>query len=95
MVGGRGRVELSCVILAVTLVGCGSPEATRARGGGPGADVGNRGPTVYMHGGSEPYFETPRMLAPRFAGGTAPDLAGTGAVAPTKVAPEAAPKAAR
>ena len=81
MVGGR--LGISCVLLGVTLLGCGSPEATRMRGGGPGADVGNRGRTVSMHGGSEPYFETPRMLAPRFAGGTAP-----GPVAPHEAAPK-------
>ncbi len=60
-----GRLVTSCVFLAVTLMGCGSPEATRTRGGGPGADVGNRGPIVYMHEGSQPYFATPRTLPPR------------------------------
>jgi hypothetical protein len=29
-------------LLATTLAACGSPEDGRARGGGPGADVGNR-----------------------------------------------------
>ena len=60
-----GRLVTSCVLLAVTLMGCGSPEATRTRGSGPGADVGNRGPIVYMHEGSQPYFATPRTLPPR------------------------------
>ena len=30
------------LLLATTLAACGSPEDGRARGGGPGADVGNR-----------------------------------------------------
>jgi hypothetical protein len=46
----------------LTAVACSSPEATRQRGGGPGADVGNRGPAVEMHGGSDPYHDTPRLV---------------------------------
>lgn len=30
------------LLLATTLAACGSPEDGRARGGGPGADVGNK-----------------------------------------------------
>lgn len=54
---------LAVVLLALGLLvaGC-SPEATRTRGGGPGADIGNRGRSVNLHG-SQPYggmfFETP------------------------------------
>ena len=49
------------VILAATLVvACSSPEATRLRAGGPGADVGNRKAVVRMHEGSQPYWRTPR-----------------------------------
>jgi hypothetical protein len=51
---------LALAVLAA--VGCTSPEATRQRGGGPGADVGNRGPVVEMHGGSRPYHATPRLV---------------------------------
>ncbi len=47
------------VLLAAALVGCASPEAQRTRAGGPGADVGNRGPVVVLHEGAEPYYETP------------------------------------
>lgn len=47
------------VLLAAALAGCASPEAQRIRGGGPGADVGNRGPVVVLHEGAEPYYETP------------------------------------
>ena len=55
------RVTIAAAVVAVTLVGCASPEATRMRAGGPGADVGNRGPEVRMHDGSEPYAGTPRI----------------------------------
>ncbi len=43
--------------------GCTSPEARRVRGGGPGADVGNRPPQVLMHEGSRQYWETPVRIS--------------------------------
>jgi hypothetical protein len=46
-------------VLCVALGACGSPEAGRARGGGPGADTRNIGDQIRMHGGSRPYWETP------------------------------------
>lgn len=46
--------------LALGLTACASPEATRQRAGGPGADVGNRRDNVVMHEGSHPYWQTPR-----------------------------------
>lgn len=47
-------------LAALALVaGCSSPEATRSRGGGPGADIGNRPERVLMHEGSRPYWKTP------------------------------------
>jgi hypothetical protein len=49
-------------LATLAVVGCSSPEATRQRGGGPGADVGNRGPAVRMHEGSRPYHATPRLV---------------------------------
>jgi hypothetical protein len=47
-------------IAAAVAVGCTSPESTRTRGGGPGADIGNhpRGP-IQIHAGAEVYYETP------------------------------------
>ena len=45
------------------IAGCTSPEATRERGGGPGADVGNRPPQVLMHEGSRQYWETPVRIS--------------------------------
>jgi hypothetical protein len=46
----------------VGVAGCGSPEATRTRGGGPGADVGNRPRIVEMHEGSQPFWKTPDRI---------------------------------
>jgi hypothetical protein len=54
-----GRLLL---IGCVGVAGCGSPETTRTRGGGPGADVGNRPRTVNMHEGSRPYWKTPDRI---------------------------------
>ena len=45
------------------LAGCASPERTRTRGGGPGADVGNRGKVVDMHEGSRPFENTPKIIS--------------------------------
>jgi hypothetical protein len=50
------------VLSVLTLAACASPEATRVRAGGPGADVGNRGRVVQMHQGSEPFWHTPRVV---------------------------------
>jgi hypothetical protein len=52
------------------LAACDSPEASRARGTGPGGDVGNRG-RVELHAGSDMYHGTPVVVsAPKTA--TAP-----------------------
>lgn len=50
------------IIMALVLSGCTSPEVSRTRGGGPGADLGNRGSIVRMHEGAKPYENTPRMI---------------------------------
>ena len=55
------RVAL-LVAACAALTGCTSPEATRTRGGGPGADVGNRSKDVKMHEGSQPYWKTPERI---------------------------------
>jgi hypothetical protein len=50
------------LLLGSVLVGlcaCTSPEVVRTRGGGPGADIGNRSAVVEMHAGSRPYYNTP------------------------------------
>ena len=54
--------RLAWAALAVAALGLGacSPEAGRTRGGGPGADVGNRDyPLPEMHGVRDPAFKTP------------------------------------
>ncbi len=59
---GADRTVLRAAALAALLAvaaGCGSPEARRVRGGGPGADPGNRGDVVRMHDGSQSYYATP------------------------------------
>jgi hypothetical protein len=53
------RFALLVGLLGIGLVACGSPEVTRTRGSGPGADAGNRSPVVEMHRGAQPYFKTP------------------------------------
>ena len=57
---GRWLLRLAAGLgAAVTLGACPSPEADRVRGGDRGADVGNRGEIVRMHGGSVIYHDTP------------------------------------
>jgi len=53
---------LILLIGCAAVVGCASPEATRTRGGGAGADVGNKGPTVKLHEGSDPFWKTPNRI---------------------------------
>ena len=54
--------SVALLVTCTALAGCASPEATRTRGGGPGADVGNRSKDVKMHGGSQPYWKTPDRI---------------------------------
>ena len=54
------RWPVALAVLAAAA--CSSPEAERTRGGGPGADVGNRGNPVVMHAGSQPYAGTPKLI---------------------------------
>lgn len=51
------------VALGAATVACDSPEAERVRGGGPGADPGNRDEVVEIHAGAEPYAGTPCMTS--------------------------------
>jgi hypothetical protein len=51
--------RLACAIVCAAATSCSSPEATRTRGGGPGADSQNRPAVVRMHEGSRQYWETP------------------------------------
>ena len=51
--------RLLVLLAGLTLAACESPEAERGRGGGPGADTGNRDARVEMHGGSVIYYKVP------------------------------------
>ena len=53
---------ISFVAFSFYLIGCASPETKRVRGGGPGADIGNRGKFVQMHEGSRPFENTPKII---------------------------------
>ena len=53
---------LLLLIAALATGACTSPETMRTRGGGPGADLGNRGAVVRMHEGSRPYAGTPKLI---------------------------------
>jgi hypothetical protein len=55
-------IALSMLLLSVAVGGCVSPETTRTRGDGPGADVGNRRQTVSLHEGSDPFWKTPDRI---------------------------------
>lgn len=57
------NLTLAALIAFTALTGCDSPEAQRTRGGGPGADVGNRGKVVEMHEGSQPFWKTPQIIS--------------------------------
>lgn len=52
-------LAFAVVALGIAAAACESPEATRTRGGGPGADPGNRPAEVMMHEGSRQYWKTP------------------------------------
>jgi hypothetical protein len=54
--------RLLLVPLVTLIAACDSPEAARTRGGGPGADTGNREAVVLMHEGSKPYAKTPDLI---------------------------------
>ena len=59
----RWRSILLPLAVAVAL-GCTSPESTRTRGGGPGADVGNHPDgSLRIHAGADIYYRTPTQGA--------------------------------
>jgi len=66
------RLILLIGLLALGLAACSRPEATRTRGGAPGADVGNRSPVVEMHQGAQPYFQTPCVTTLKLCTGPLP-----------------------
>ena len=50
---------IALIVLFFFIAACASPETARTRGGGPGADVGNRDKFVQMHEGSRAVREYP------------------------------------
>ena len=58
---------ITVAALVFYLAACVSPETTRTRGGGPGADIGNRGKFVDMHEGSQPFWKTPKIIPAKHA----------------------------
>ena len=64
------RRIVAIALLSLAAAACASPEARRTRGGGSGADVGNRTKTVRMHEGSRQFWKTPVMIP-----GNGPSLA--------------------
>ncbi|HWO43348.1 MAG TPA: hypothetical protein VNO43_16260 [Candidatus Eisenbacteria bacterium] len=54
--------SLALGLILLAAAACTSPEASRVRGAGPGADVGNRTARVELHAGSQPYWHTPRLI---------------------------------
>lgn len=67
------RVRCWLPLLAFALAACASPEAARSRGGGPGADPGNRRALVQLHEGAEVYYRTPCRTAKVKCSGPLPD----------------------
>lgn len=59
------RPIAAAIAFAGAFAACSSPEVTRVRGGGPGADVGNRERPIEMHAGSKPYWQTPKIITSR------------------------------
>ena len=57
-----GLKPLIFLAIVCTLAACASPETGRPRGGGPGADVGNRTKVVRMHEGADPFYKTPKLI---------------------------------
>lgn len=72
----RGKFRLAALLLlgavALGLAGC-SPEGARVRGGGSGADVGNRDEDEQLQGSAAPrdriYYETPLRPSVPIGGG--------------------------
>jgi hypothetical protein len=54
--------RLLLIAASAALAACTSPESTRVRGGGPGADTGNRGAVVLLHEGAQPFWHTPSLI---------------------------------
>jgi hypothetical protein len=58
--------------LLFAFAACSSPETSRTRGGGPGADVQNWNQPVELHAGAEQYYKTPCVTEPVECNGPPP-----------------------
>jgi len=59
------RLAIQLLVGSLLLLpACSSPEASRTRAGGPGADVGNWHQPVELHAGAQPFHETPCVTEP-------------------------------
>src|SRR5438445_327884 len=73
--------------LAVILTGlaaCASPEASRVRGGGPGADLGNHDAVTQLHQGAKMYYRTPCRTVKVKCSGPMPAFGKRGAARPPR-----------
>ena len=50
------------LLVLCAVAACASPETGRLRGGGQGADTGNRTKVVRMHEGADPFYKTPKLI---------------------------------
>jgi len=57
-----GHTAIIFLTVICALAACASPETGRSRGGGPGADIGNRTKFVRMHEGADPFYKTPKLI---------------------------------
>lgn len=55
----RDRRCLALTLTVACMAACASPEASRVRGGGPGADPGNHDLVTELHAGAKMYYRTP------------------------------------
>jgi hypothetical protein len=69
---GFGPLAALGVTAVLLLTTCSSPEASRTRGGGPGADVKNWNQPVELHAGAEQYYKTPCVTEPVKCNGPLP-----------------------
>ena len=56
------HITIFFLVVVGTFAACASPETGRSRGGGQGADVGNRTKFVRMHEGADPFYKTPKLI---------------------------------
>ena len=57
-----GHTAIIFLTVICVLAACASPETGRPRGGGPGADIGNRTKVIRMHEGADPFYKTPKLI---------------------------------